>query len=311
MTKRLITLLFSINVITFSFLFSNQKDIKIYDCFLFFNELDILEIRLNELYDVVDYFVIVENPLTFSGNKKPLYFEKNKSRFSKFSNKIIHIVSPMILNEGNPWVREAEQRNSILLGLKNAKNEDIIIVSDVDEIIKKEKIQEIKELISQGKEPMRLGMNLYRFFLNRRDMDIAGDGSNINTWWLAISATYKSVKELKPEWLRVNLNASYGLDDAGWHFTSLGWSKQYSYKLESWSHQERNTQQNKDPYEILIQARKGLLVEIDETFPKFILDNIDYFKKHNYIDDNLPIDIAIKVFDKRQKETGKKVFIKQ
>ena len=63
---------------------------KIYDCFNFFNELDLLEIRLNTLYDIVDYFVIIESNLTHSGEVKPFYYEDNKSRFEKFSDKIIH-----------------------------------------------------------------------------------------------------------------------------------------------------------------------------------------------------------------------------
>ena len=54
---------------------------KIYDCFNFFNELDLLEIRLNTLYDIVDYFVIIESNLTHSGEVKPFYYEDNKSRF--------------------------------------------------------------------------------------------------------------------------------------------------------------------------------------------------------------------------------------
>ncbi|MFA6119067.1 MAG: hypothetical protein WC688_04035 [Parachlamydiales bacterium] len=292
MRKLFIFLFVAINIFSTSFLYCYQKNVKIYDCFLFFNELDVLEIRLNELYDEVDYFVLVENPLTFSGNEKPLYFNENKKRFSKFSKKIIHIISPRV-NTDNPWYREGQQRNAILLGLKKAKEKDVVIISDVDEIVKKEKIQEIKKLISQDQEPIRLNMKLYRYFLNRRDMEI-------NTWSLAVACSYKSAHECSPEWLRVYLKANYYLNDAGWHFTSLGWTKANTYKLESWSHQERNIERNKDPYELLTQARKGLLVEIDKTYPEFILNNIDYYKELNFIDDNFPIDMAIEVFDKRQ-----------
>jgi beta-1,4-mannosyl-glycoprotein beta-1,4-N-acetylglucosaminyltransferase len=299
MNKLLFILLVMIKIFTSSSLFSNQKDVKIYDCFLFFNEFDILEIRLNELYDEVDYFVLVENPLTFSGNEKPLYFEENKKRFSKFSDKIIHIISQKV-DTHNPWIRERCQRDDILLGLKGAKNEDVIIISDVDEIIKKEKIKEIKKMVSQGNEPMRLSMKLYRYFLNRRDIDIDGSGRGIDMWALAVAGSYKTVKEYSPEWLRVHFSTSFNLNDVGWHFTSLGWSSANAYKLESWSHQERNTNENKDPYVLLTQARKGELVEIDETYPKFILNNIEYFKEINFIDDNFQIDKALKVFDERQ-----------
>ena len=64
----------------------------IYDCFPFFNELDLLEIRLNELSGVVDRFVLSEAELTHNGDRKPLYFNEHKDRFAKFADKIIHII---------------------------------------------------------------------------------------------------------------------------------------------------------------------------------------------------------------------------
>mgnify|MGYP003659202461 CR=1 FL=1 len=67
---------------------------KIYDCFQFFNELDILDIRLNELDSEVDYFIVVEAELSHQLKPKPLYFEENKKRYSKFLHKIIHLVVP-------------------------------------------------------------------------------------------------------------------------------------------------------------------------------------------------------------------------
>ena len=63
----------------------------IYDCFIFFNELDLLEIRLSELYNYVDYFVIVEANKTFKGKSKPFYFEENKQKYKKYLDKIIHV----------------------------------------------------------------------------------------------------------------------------------------------------------------------------------------------------------------------------
>lgn len=64
----------------------------IYDCFSFFNELDLLEIRLNTLDKVVDKFILFESTLTHTGNPKPLYYAENKDRFAKFSDRIVHIV---------------------------------------------------------------------------------------------------------------------------------------------------------------------------------------------------------------------------
>jgi beta-1,4-mannosyl-glycoprotein beta-1,4-N-acetylglucosaminyltransferase len=282
------------------FLYSNQTNIKVYDCFTFFNELDILEIRLNELYDVVDYFVIVENSLTFSGNPKPLYFEENKQRFSKFSNKIIHIVGQKVEIAKDAWVREIAQRNDIMLGLKNAKDDDIVIISDVDEIVKKEKIREIRDFFINNENSLRLAMKMYRYFLNRRDMEV-------NIWPLAYAITYKTLKTFSPQYFRTQYQHINTLSDAGWHFTSLGWTKENTYKLNSWSHQERNLPKNKDPYKLLKKARKGKLVKINDSYPRYVVENIDYFKKINFIDDNYPLIFNIWIFNKRQNAIEKKL----
>jgi beta-1,4-mannosyl-glycoprotein beta-1,4-N-acetylglucosaminyltransferase len=279
--------------------FSNQLRSEVYDCFPFFNELDLLEVRLNELYDVVDHFVIVENPLTQSGLEKPLYFEENKDRYTKYLDKIIHIVGPK--REGKDlWLRENAQRNDIMLGLQNAKDEDIIIISDLDEIVKKEKVNEIKQMVLEKKDPIRLGLTMYRYFINRRDMDI-------NIWWLAYATSYKTLKEYSPEFLRTKHSYTYTLSEAGWHFTDLGWTKKNTSKLEACAHQERNKDKNKNPYVLLKKARKGKLVRIDKTYPKCITQNLKYFKKINFIDDNLPFNWNVRVFNKRQKNLDKKL----
>jgi len=125
---------------------------------MFYNELEILKIRLKELYDVVDYFIIVEATGTHNSNKsKPLYYVENKHLFSDYQDKIIHIVTdynenydfakhiPTYLNEH--WFRENYQRECIKIGLNklNVEPNDIIILSDADEIPKKSLIKDIKQ----------------------------------------------------------------------------------------------------------------------------------------------------------------------
>src|SRR6266446_2702387 len=107
----------------------------IYDCFTFFNELELLEIRLNELDNVVDKFVLVEGTVTFTNQPKELFFKDNSHLFKKFLPKIIHIIvndSPNVF--ANPWLIEEYQFNSILKGLTKAKKNDTILLSCVDEI---------------------------------------------------------------------------------------------------------------------------------------------------------------------------------
>lgn len=127
--------------------------IMIYDCFPFFNELDVLEIRLNVLYDTVDYFVITEADKTHTGRHKEYIFEQNKDRFAKFLDKIIYIKVddfPDLENsetssDGNKWLYENYQRDAIMRGLKDCKPDDVIIISDCDEIPNPEAVKKYKK----------------------------------------------------------------------------------------------------------------------------------------------------------------------
>ena len=123
---------------------------KIIDCFIFYNELKMLEFRLEYLYETVDYFVLVEATTTHSGNPKALIFEQNKQRYAKYLNKIIHIVvndmpsppkSPLSFRKTKDpknfaIVRENHQRICIDRGIQklSLEDSDLIIISDLDEI---------------------------------------------------------------------------------------------------------------------------------------------------------------------------------
>lgn len=93
---------------------------RVFDCFTFFNELDLLEIRLETLDSCVDFFVIAESPITYRADSKPLYFEENKQRFAKFLPKIRHIiVDDLPIEKGfdQNWQRETLQRAALERGL--------------------------------------------------------------------------------------------------------------------------------------------------------------------------------------------------
>lgn len=117
----------------------------VYDCFTFFNELKLLELRLELLYEIVDYFVIVELDKTQKGENKRYNLEENYERFTKYRDKIIYIKAtdaPYIDKEtvstrgrkDESWNIERYQRNCIIKGLQNCKDDDLIIISDLDEI---------------------------------------------------------------------------------------------------------------------------------------------------------------------------------
>ena len=125
---------------------------KIYDCFIFYNELDLLEIRLNELNDVVDGFVLVEAERSHQNKPKPLFFQNNKNRYEKFLPKIKNIiVSENLFVDNDAWRNEKLQRNTITVGLSDLADDDLVIVSDADEIPSKQSVQNLKKTnITQG-----------------------------------------------------------------------------------------------------------------------------------------------------------------
>jgi beta-1,4-mannosyl-glycoprotein beta-1,4-N-acetylglucosaminyltransferase len=136
------------------------------DCFTFFNELNLLEIRLNELYDDIDYFVLVEATKTQSFIDKPFHFEENKNRFSKFLDKIIHIKVAEYPVFNHIWGMENYQRNKIIDGLKKISNiakSDIVLISDLDEIPSKNSIKKIKD---SNFECGSLMLDFRAYFLN-------------------------------------------------------------------------------------------------------------------------------------------------
>lgn len=120
----------------------SPKDRLVYDCFMFFNELDLLDLRLNILDSVVDKFILVESSITAQGKRKELFFDNNKELFAKFQDKIIHLVyEPGPSSQPQPkWFYENQQRDMIVRGLEACKPNDIVLISDVDEIPDPEKI---------------------------------------------------------------------------------------------------------------------------------------------------------------------------
>ena len=123
----------------------------VYDCFQFFNELDILKLRLHVLSDVVDRFVISESTVTFSGDPKPLFYEENKEQFREFEDRIIHVVVDDTPMECDAYARDHHQKCAVARGLKDAKDDDIVIFSDVDEIPNPQMLENLLPDVEPGK----------------------------------------------------------------------------------------------------------------------------------------------------------------
>lgn len=270
---------------------------KIYDCFTFFNELELLKVRLEELYDVVDHFVIVEASETFSGNPKPLLFTENKEQFEQYQDKIISIVvddfpSHTADTANDRWVREEFQRNAILRGLANCKNEDIILISDIDEIPNENSINTIKQIFSTHKYPEKLlktqrsffsqenrfvyslQMRLFLFYLNQESPLGWDGGSKAAPYWL--------VKKRSPWKLKIlqmydkNLKK---IHDAGWHFHSMGGLERINYKLHS-------IEPNMTAEEFINWTNnlwEPFITPINNHHPKYIYDRINDFNSIGWI----------------------------
>jgi beta-1,4-mannosyl-glycoprotein beta-1,4-N-acetylglucosaminyltransferase len=229
---------------------------KIFDCFMYFDEEVVLDVRLNTLNKLVDYFVIVESKFTHKGDERKLKF--NHKKFEKFKDKIIYLVyeeQPSkieIINDEdneneksrkyifNAAYRENGQRNYIEKGLINAKKNDIILISDVDEIpnITDIDFYKIKEKIILFKQDMFY----YKFNLKMPNLKWTGSKACkkkylINPQWL------RNVKDRKYSPLRIDIffsDKKYSsikiVEDGGWHFSNIKTAKEIELKLKSYLH---------------------------------------------------------------------------
>ena len=218
----------------------------IIDCFTFFNELDMLECRLEYLYPHVDYFVICEANYTHSGIKKEFNYLNNKSRFEKYANKIIYI--QMEVPEGydftNSWSLEQEQRNKLIEGLEKFDDDDIVIISDLDEIPNVEVFSKIIDRI-EGVEAFTLCQELFYYNLS----------TFVNDDWKSPKVTTKKTCIVKtPNYLRTTpiVDTHRIIKNGGWHLSYCFSPEGIKNKIESFAHQEYN----KDEYKGLDHIAK-------------------------------------------------------
>ena len=238
-----------------------------------------LEIRLEEHSHFVDQFVITEANQTFSGHPKPLYFDKE--RFSKFNiiynviDLIDTIPSPRTHPDTLAWRRDCYQRNypMSILSTMDLKDDDIIINTDLDEIVNANKFFDIKYYCEQYNR-IKLQMPLYNIKLNYL--------AKPTTSW-ATMALWGSIKNDNLNIVRNTMGYVY--KNAGWHFSFLSKdNNNISYKLQSFAHCDECTidfEPDKAYKRVMTMFDKT--VYIDETFPEYVVNNIKKFK--DYIGD--------------------------
>ena len=291
---------------------------KIFDCFMYFDEEVVLDLRLNTLNDYVDYFIIVESTFTHRGDKRKLRF--NLEKFKKFEKKIVYLVydeSPSNIEEVlsddnhdeksrkyilNAVYRENGQRDFLMNGLQNANSEDLILVSDVDEIPNLENFNQrnIKNKIILFKQDMFY----YKFNLKLP-----------NLIWTGTKACKKKILQ-SPQWLRNIKDRKYPfyrldtifskkkyiniefINNGGWHFSNIKTASEIEHKLKSYLHHREFDENPMSENEInkIIENKQAIYdLKVDkrinkigdgsklenyslDKLPKFLQNNIEKFK---------------------------------
>ncbi len=268
----------------------------IYDCIPFFNELDILKLRLHTLSPYVDRFVIEEATVTFSGEPKELCFEKNKELFIDFLPKIDYIIVDDSPQAATTHERDKYQKNNLIKGLNKLNENDIIIFSDVDEIPDPAVLQKI----IAGFDPDKiyhLAQRMFYCYLNMEEisgslLSITGEFAGVEKkQWLGTKIF--SVKNL-PDSGIVDIReadpdneCSIRVPDGGWHFGYMGGkgekdvSRRIGVKVQAAAHQEYNSRdflaEAQDKLilgqDIFGRAAEFIRVEIDDSFPAYLREN--------------------------------------
>ncbi len=212
----------------------------IVDCATYFNEADILEIRLQELYPVVDRFILVEATRTHKGDPKPLYYAENRQRYAPFNDKIIHIVygdMPAGDSQAAIWRREIGQRQAIARGLRDVPDDAVVMVSDLDELPRREVAAALRGGLPDD-VIITLDQTLYYGFVNKRCTNMRWSGTRATVASNVRVLTPDGVRweTLKP---RSNEYPRHGrIENAGWHLSYFGDARHIQQKMNSFLHQE-------------------------------------------------------------------------
>jgi beta-1,4-mannosyl-glycoprotein beta-1,4-N-acetylglucosaminyltransferase len=196
------------------------------DGFMFYNELDILELRLEVLDRYVDQFILVEAEVNHVGGPKELFFEKNKQRYAKWLHKIRHIVmtAEEAPKEENPWCREKYQRDCILKGLGEIPNHAIIMISDVDEI---------PDLSIVPFEKLPHIVNSVHMWMFEYSLDYLFTGE---PWIGTVITNCELLKRQGPNYFRDNRWKFPVVQYAGWHLSSFGTPQHVWNKMQTFAH---------------------------------------------------------------------------
>lgn len=247
---------------------------KIISGFIFYNEVDLLELRLEELYPVVDKFLLVQGDKTFRGEPKPLYFDIDDNRWDKYRDKILEFRIEFDYPSMGPWERETAQRNAIGEAARYYfEDADILIVSDADEIPRRSIVAGFRETFDR---PVRLYTPTYYYGLNVR----VGADEAIKAARLCDIDTAEKLRRGQPDETAL-------IDKAGWHFSYLGDPDFIRNKIKSFSHAELDKPGILDGVESAMKdlrdpygwGQQFTIEKVDETWPEAIKSNPERWSK--------------------------------
>ena len=272
---------------------------RVFDCFTYFNEDLLLDLRFRTLADVVDVFVIVEATRTFTGRPKPLQFDP--SRYPEFASRIRHIVvDDLVSDAAHAWQNEFHQRNAFLRGIEDAANDDRVVVADLDEIPHPDAIR--------AYDPRRLvGTLVQRFFsyrLNNLAVEL-NDPTRERDWIRCKITTAGHLRGFfgTPQELRIRtrggslanrwryLRRKLGtqrIRPGGWHFSWAMTPQEMIVKIESFAHTEVDLPEIKsipaietairEGHDILGKNERFRLIPIDGSFPQPLQDEPERYQ---------------------------------
>jgi beta-1,4-mannosyl-glycoprotein beta-1,4-N-acetylglucosaminyltransferase len=230
----------------------------IIDSFLFLNELELLEKRLEYLYDTVDLFVIVEADHTFAGNQKKLNFLDNIERYQKYLDKILYCPMFIDMSKYKVWEHhvnewsfrvEIDQRKYITKILNRFPSDTTIILGDVDEIPLKFAIPNaLNWLLTQNFDVVVLKCDMFYYNFNQKQ---------VIPWWGPIVCANSYIQRVGAQWARSSRVYNAAIENAGYHLGYWGDPNNIKYKIENFAHQEYNINEYTDITKIQERINQG------------------------------------------------------
>lgn len=249
----------------------------IIDCTMFHWEFDILELRMRELWDTVDYFVVTESVCDHRGNERELALSNNISKFDWASEKLILNISDKPKDAQVSWDYEKYQRLKSVqdaISILNLQPNDFLLISDTDEIFRPESV---KRMAEEGGRYI-IHMPMYYYYLNLF----------VEDWYHPKASSLKTLTN--PNNMRTGGETDfYYVYNGGWHFSYLGSPEQIQYKLKTFAHDEMDIPEftNIDVIKNNIKNHSDLfnrfgnykfrIDQINNSFPQYVINNIDKY----------------------------------